>query len=105
MFALVVAFVMVVSLLVSFSASSDFFCALSLRQATTDAPRKERTKFSIPPPEEIQVGREQLSKLIAEGAKGELSNFGIELIDVQLRRISYEASVEKNHHQSSWFAR
>lgn len=44
--------------------------------------------------EEIQVGREKLSKLIAEKADSELREFGIELIDVQLRRISYEKSVE-----------
>lgn len=45
--------------------------------------------------EEIKVGREQLSQLIVESAKDELLKFGIELIDVQLRRISYEKSVER----------
>jgi membrane protease subunit HflC len=44
--------------------------------------------------EKIAKGREQLSKLIVERAARELEPFGIELIDVQLRRISYEASVE-----------
>lgn len=44
--------------------------------------------------ETISVGREKLSKLIAEKADVELKEFGIELIDVQLRRISYEKSVE-----------
>lgn len=43
----------------------------------------------------INVGREQLSQLIVESAKDELLKFGIELIDVQLRRISYEKSVER----------
>ena len=43
----------------------------------------------------IKTGRETLSLKIAEAASSELSEFGIELIDVQLRRISYEASVEK----------
>jgi membrane protease subunit HflC len=45
--------------------------------------------------EEILTGREQLSQLIVEKADEELKAFGIELIDVQLRRISYEESVEK----------
>lgn len=43
----------------------------------------------------IKVGREQLSQLIVERATQELKNLGIELIDVQLRRISYEESVQK----------
>ena len=45
--------------------------------------------------EEIQTGREELSQLIAKKADQELRAFGIELIDVQLRRISYEESVER----------
>lgn len=44
--------------------------------------------------EKVAFGREQLSKLIIERARKELDPFGIELIDVQLRRISYEKSVE-----------
>jgi modulator of FtsH protease HflC len=44
--------------------------------------------------EPIEIGREQLSRLIVEAADIELSQFGIELVDVQLRRISYEKSVE-----------
>lgn len=44
--------------------------------------------------EKVSFGREQLSKLIIERARKELEPFGIELIDVQLRRISYEKSVE-----------
>ncbi|MCB9060733.1 MAG: protease modulator HflC [Halobacteriovoraceae bacterium] len=45
--------------------------------------------------EKITVGREQLSEMIKKNAEKELVEFGIELIDVQLRRISYEKSVEK----------
>jgi len=45
--------------------------------------------------EPIDVGREKLSQLIVERADKELLAFGIKLIDVQLRRISYEESVEK----------
>lgn len=44
--------------------------------------------------EPIQVGRERLSDSILERARPELESLGIELIDVQLRRIAYEASVE-----------
>jgi len=43
----------------------------------------------------IQVGREQLSDMIAKQAEERLQQFGIDLVDVQLRRISYEASVEQ----------
>lgn len=44
--------------------------------------------------EPITFGREALSGAIIRKAKEDLKEFGIELIDVQLRRISYEASVE-----------
>ena len=45
--------------------------------------------------EKISVGREKLSESIVHEAEKELRKFGIELIDVQLRRISYEKSVEQ----------
>ena len=45
--------------------------------------------------EKISVGRERLSAGIVREAEKELTKFGIELIDVQLRRISYEKSVEQ----------
>jgi len=44
--------------------------------------------------EAVTMGREKLSAIIVERAAEELKQFGIELIDVQLRRIAYEASVE-----------
>ena len=44
--------------------------------------------------ESIEVGREKLSKLIAEQAKPQIQSLGIELIDVLIRRIAYEKSVE-----------
>lgn len=46
--------------------------------------------------EKIEVGRDQLSVIIAERAKKELADFGIEVVDVQLRRISYEKGVESD---------
>jgi len=45
--------------------------------------------------EKINLGREKLSATIAKKAGAELSALGIKLIDVQLRRISYESSVEE----------
>ncbi len=45
--------------------------------------------------ERIKIGREKLSQLIVEKARAELLLLGIKLIDVQLRRISYENSVQK----------
>ncbi len=49
--------------------------------------------------EKIQKGREALSAVIAEGASKGLLDFGIEIIDVQLRRISYESGVEEKVYQ------
>lgn len=43
----------------------------------------------------VGIGREKLSQLIVEPARKELEPLGIELIDVQLRRISYERSVQQ----------
>ncbi|MFK8137969.1 MAG: protease modulator HflC [Bdellovibrionales bacterium] len=45
--------------------------------------------------EKVSIGREQLSQQIVTKAREELLPLGIELIDVQLKRISYEASVER----------
>jgi membrane protease subunit HflC len=44
--------------------------------------------------EPVKIGREELSQMIVRGADKELESIGIKLIDVQLRRISYEKSVE-----------
>jgi membrane protease subunit HflC len=44
--------------------------------------------------EPVAVGRERLSQIIIERARVEMSSLGIVLIDVQLRRIAYEQSVE-----------
>ena len=45
--------------------------------------------------DQITVGRERLSQMIAEQAEERLQQFGVQLVDVQLRRISYEQSVEQ----------
>lgn len=44
--------------------------------------------------ESITVGREALSGLIIERARNGLKEFGIQIIDVQLRHIAYESGVE-----------
>lgn len=49
--------------------------------------------------ERVEVGREELSAMIVRAAETSLREFGIKLIDVQLRRISYEESVERNVYQ------
>jgi len=46
--------------------------------------------------ERVRLGREALSEEIIQRASSALSELGIELIDVQLRRVSYEQSVEKS---------
>jgi modulator of FtsH protease HflC len=43
----------------------------------------------------IKIGREKISELIAERARKELLNFGISLVDVQLRSIAYKKEVEE----------
>jgi membrane protease subunit HflC len=50
--------------------------------------------------DQIHIGREKLSEKIAERARPELKNLGIELIDVQLQRVSYERSVEQSMFQT-----
>lgn len=45
--------------------------------------------------EKIGIGRARLRGMIVQSADKKLIPFGIQLVDVQLRRISYEKSVEK----------
>lgn len=45
--------------------------------------------------EEISIGREELTKEIISRARVALQDIGVELLDVQLRRVSYEESVEQ----------
>jgi len=63
---------------------------------------EDRVRQGQPPIEEevvgdvesISLGREQISERIIERAREGLGEFGIEIIDVQMRRIAYETSVE-----------
>ena len=45
--------------------------------------------------EKINTGRAKLREMIAQSVDKKLIAFGIELVDLQLKRISYEKSVEK----------
>lgn len=45
--------------------------------------------------EKISTGREALTNQIIQRARKDLTDIGIELLDVQLRRVSYVASVER----------
>jgi membrane protease subunit HflC len=64
--------------------------------------REMAARGELPPGEEegigeiepITVGREKLSEMIIEKARTGLKELGIQIIDVQLRRIAYESSVE-----------
>ncbi|MDD9951192.1 MAG: protease modulator HflC [Zetaproteobacteria bacterium] len=49
---------------------------------------------------EVSYGREKLSEMIADRARAKLVDLGIELIDVQLRSIGYQESVESKVFQS-----
>lgn len=74
---------------------------LKIKEAALEAKSPEERRHMSPEEEEvvgeiekIEVGREQLSARIIEKARVGLAEFGIEIIDVQLRRIAYEKSVE-----------
>ncbi len=62
-----------------------------LKEADPDETIEEEITGSL---EKIKEGREALSAQIAKASDSELESFGIKIIDVQLRRISYEKSVE-----------
>ena len=47
------------------------------------------------PLEEIKIGREKITQLIREKAQEALPRFGIELIDVQIKRINYVEEVRQ----------
>lgn len=65
--------------------------------AATDTNSLEEIMTDV---EEVKFGREKLSEMIAERARAELDQLGISLIDVQLRSIAYQESVEKKVFQS-----
>ena len=46
--------------------------------------------------EEIQTGREEITREILKTAQGRVSDLGIELIDLRLKRINYVSEVQKD---------
>lgn len=47
------------------------------------------------PSTEIQFGREKITRMILEGARPKLAEFGIDLVDVRIKRINYREEVQK----------
>ena len=73
--------------------TNNIFKELKIRQ--NDAARTDVEEEVVGEIEKIKVGREQISQIIVKKAAKQLRNLGIELVDLQLRRISYEKSVEQ----------
>lgn len=63
----------------------------SQTESAADNEVDERIVVEIEP---IKAGREKLSRIITEEARKEIDSLGIHLIDVLIRRIAYEKSVE-----------
>ena len=66
-----------------------------LESRKKNAAKKDVEEEVVGEIEKILFGREKISEIIANKATAELRNLGIKLVDVQLRRISYEKSVEQ----------
>lgn len=75
--------------------TNDIFGVIETRRLEVEAAEADVEEEVTGEIERVEVGRERLSELIAERAQPELEEFGITLVDVQLRRISYEGSVER----------
>ena len=56
---------------------------------------EEEEGQSDEPLEEIQIGREKITQMIREKAQEALPRFGIELVDVQIKRINYVEEVRQ----------
>lgn len=72
-----------------------------IAEKATDAGAQEKIEVAVAEEEtageieQIEIGREKLSQRIVEKVRSELAPLGIEIIDVQLKRITYEESVQK----------
>ena len=55
-----------------------------------DSEQQQRTSYAI------EIGREGLTKTILEQARPKLAEFGIELVDVKIKRINYVEQVRKS---------
>jgi modulator of FtsH protease HflC len=50
--------------------------------------------FELAAPEKVKTGRDKLTRLILERASRVVSEFGVELVDVQIKRINYVDEVQ-----------
>lgn len=75
--------------------SNAIFDVVNKRAENKDATQATFEEEVVGDIEKVEIGRENLSKMILDRASKELLPIGIELIDVQIRRIMYEASVQK----------
>ncbi len=50
-------------------------------------------------PQSIEFGREKITQMILSAAKPKLAEFGIELMDVRIKRINYTEKVQKSVYQ------
>ncbi len=63
---------------------------LEAGQGFEEAGKKQEVKYSV------QTGREKLTKQIFEQAKPQVSELGVELVDVKIKRINYVEKVRKS---------
>jgi membrane protease subunit HflC len=48
-----------------------------------------------PIPADVELGRGKMTRMIVEQARPKLADFGIELVDVQIKRLNYISDVQK----------
>lgn len=61
-------------------------------EAELDSAEQGEERLALP---KVKVGREKIVKMILAQAKPTIKEYGIELIDVKIKRLNYEQSVEK----------
>jgi len=87
------------------SAARDLITSRNLIEAVRDSNRlldlelgqleEEETQSSTEPLERIKIGREKITRSILEKAQESMSDFGIELVEVRIKRINYVEAVRK----------
>lgn len=55
----------------------------------------KKSELSDEPLPQIEFGREKIQQMILERAKPVIQEFGIELVDVRIKRLNYETSVQQ----------
>ena len=86
------------------SAARDLVTAQLLIEVVRDSNRvltldlevlEEEEGQASEPLEEVQIGRERITRMMLEKVQGTVPQFGIELVDVQIKRINYVDEVRK----------